>query len=290
LAKELAREAGIIGINILFAARDFLGIVKTAIDEKIDFITFGAGFSRDIFTIGKDTNTPILPIVSSGKLAKISQELGAAAIVAESSEAGGHLGTLTKSTVELFEEVKAAVPDIPIIPAGGLVNGQDIFRLFKMGANAVQLATRFVLTNECNAAAEYKSLYQKAKKDDIIIIKSPVGLPGRAIKTPFIDKVMTEGKQPIEKCDNCLKVCDRNYCIFEVLKKAQVGKVDEGVVFTGANLYKIKDRSIRPASEIIRELLEELKNLGVDVSEQLHAFMNNMGKYSARPETNMAYG
>jgi nitronate monooxygenase len=137
LARSLT--SGIIGINIMVAARDFAGIVKTAIDEGIDLVVAGAGFSRDMFGLGKESGTPIVPIVSSVKLAKISERLGAAAIVLEGKEAGGHLGTNT-SVRDLISDVSAAVK-IPVIAAGGVLHGQDIVDLIKMGAAGVQMGS-----------------------------------------------------------------------------------------------------------------------------------------------------
>jgi len=256
-ARKLA-NGGIVGINILYAASDFLGIVKTAIRERIDFITSGAGFSRDLFRLGQEGNIPIVPIVSSGKLARISEGLGAAAIVVESKEAGGHLGTLEKGTDEVLKEVKEAVRNIPIIAAGGLANGKDIARVLNLGANAAQLATRFILAEECGGAKEYKEVHARTTSpDDVVLIKSPVGMPGRAIRTKLTD-AMTKGQYPrIPYCDDCLKVCSKQYCIFDVLKKAQKGDMDGGLVFSGESVSRIKDKVIRPAAEIIAQLVKE---------------------------------
>jgi nitronate monooxygenase len=253
-AQEIAK-GGLVGINIMFAAREFLGAVNTAISEKISFITTGAGFSRDIFKIGKESNTPILPIVSSAKLAKIATKSGASAIVVEGTEAGGHLGT--DRSIELILPEVRAVTDLPVIAAGGITNGCDIVKMFKLGANGVQIATRFVLTNECAAAPEYKKIYQNAKKEDIAIISSPVGMPGRAIKTEFVKKILAgTAPRPIG-CDYCLKKCSLKYCIIQALINAQQGNVDEGIVFTGNNVWKIKDKTIRPAADVLNELVKE---------------------------------
>lgn len=256
-ARKLA-QGGIIGINILYAASDFLGIVHTAVKEKIDFITSGAGFSRDLFKIGKEANIPIVPIVSSAKLAKISVGLGAAAIVAESKEAGGHLGSLEKGTDELFKEVKDAITTVPVIAAGGVADGAGVARLLNMGADGVQLATRFILAEECDAALSYKQVHARTTDpNDVVLIKSPVGMPGRAIRTKLTDG-MVKGEYPkIPYCDDCLKVCSKQYCIFDVLKKAQKGDMDGGLVFSGESVTKIKDKVIRPAAEIIRQIVKE---------------------------------
>jgi NAD(P)H-dependent flavin oxidoreductase YrpB (nitropropane dioxygenase family) len=254
LARELAK-GGIIGINIMFAAREFWGIVKTAIKEKIDLIFTGAGFSRDIFKFGQDNKTPIIPIVSSARLAKTSDKCGAAAIVVEGKEAGGHLGT-DRSIKEILPEVRKAVK-LPVIAAGGITNGKEITELLKMGADGVQIATKFVLSEECNAALSYKKRYQTAQKEDVVVISSPVGLPGRAIKTPFVEKILTKTAPKPIGCDFCLKNCSLEYCIIEALVNSQQGDIENGVVFSGENVWKIKDRSIRPAAEILNELVKE---------------------------------
>ena len=256
-ARNLAK-GGRVGMNSLDAASDFLGIVKTAIRERIDFITSGAGFSRDLFRLGQEGNIPIVPIVSSGKLARIAEGLGAAAIVAESKEAGGHLGTLEKGTDELLKEVKAAVNNVPIIAAGGLANGQDVARVLTLGANGAQLATRFILAEECGGAKEYKEVHARTTDpNEVILIKSPVGMPGRAIRTKLTDD-MIKGQYPsIPYCDDCLKVCSKQYCIFDVLKKAQKGDMEGGLVFSGESVTRIKDKLIRPAAEIINQLVKE---------------------------------
>lgn len=255
---QIAREraaGGIVGINIMFAAREFLGIVHTAIKEKIDLIITGAGFSRDIFGIGKEGNTPIVSIVSSARLAQTAEKLGAAAIVVEGKEAGGHLGT-DRSVWDIFPEVKKAV-DIPVIAAGGIINGQEMVRALKAGADGVQMATRFVLAEECAAAIEYKERYQTATKDDVVLISSPVGMPGRALKTSFVEKILAEKAPRPVGCDFCLKKCSLKYCIIQALINSQKGDIDNGVVFSGEYVWKIPDRTIKPAATIVKEILAE---------------------------------
>ena len=200
LARSLT--AGIIGINIMVAARKFSEIVKTAIDEGIDLVVAGAGFSRDMFGLGKESGTPIVPIVSSVKLAKISQRLGATAIIVEGKEAGGHLGT-DVSIKSLIPDIRAAVdPSIPVIAAGGCMSGQDIVDLIKLGANGVQMGSRFAASEESNAAPALKEFYLKATPEDIVVIHSPVGLPGRAVRNPFAEKIM-QGPDKVTQCDSC---------------------------------------------------------------------------------------
>jgi len=237
----------------MVAARKFSEIVKTAIDEGIDLVVAGAGFSRDMFGLGQESGTPIVPIVSSVKLAKISQRLGAAAIVVEGKEAGGHLGTDT-SVKNLIPDIRMAV-DIPVIAAGGVMNGQDIVDLIKMGANGVQMGTRFAASEESNAAPALKEFYLKARAEDVVVIQSPVGLPGRAVRNPFVEKILV-GPVPVKTCDACLKNCKQNFCIIRALIRAQQGDVETGLVFTGEYIHRIKE--ILSVKEIFSRLQAEI--------------------------------
>lgn len=254
LARHLSK--GIIGINIMVAASDFVGIIKTAIDAGIDLIVAGAGFSRDVFAFGKESGTPIVPIVSTAKLAKISEKLGAAAVVVEGKEAGGHLGTDT-SVREIIPDVRKAVK-IPVIAAGGVLTGADIKAFLDMGANGVQMGSRFASSIESNAAPALKEYYLKSKPEDIVVIHSPVGLPGRAVRTPFSARVM-EGPVPPDKCDACLKACKHNFCIIRSLIRAQQGDVETGLVFTGEYMPKID--KIMSVKDIFAKLKSEFAAL-----------------------------
>lgn len=252
-AKKLTR--GVLGVNVLFAISNFADLVKTAINEKIDFIVSGAGFSRDMFSWGKEEGVPIIPIVSSAKLARISEKMGASALVVEGNEAGGHLGT-DRSVKDILPEVRKVV-DIPLIAAGGIVTGKDIGEMVELGADGVQLATRFVLSEECTVSQSFKDHYLRAQKEDVILINSPVGLTGRALRSPFTDKLARAEKIKIENCNKCLKNCNRDFCILEALKKAEKGDMEEGLIFSGINVYKIKD--ILPVREIMKNLIGSLE-------------------------------
>ncbi len=245
--------SGIIGVNIMFAARQFTELVETAISEDIDVIFTGAGFSREIFLRGRESGTPIVPIVSSVRAAVLAEKSGAAAVVAEGAEAGGHLGT-DRSIKEILPEIKKAVK-IPVIAAGGIVDGKDMAEMVKLGADGVQMATRFVLSEECSVADEYKEMYLQAREEDIIIIKSPVGLPGRAIKNRFTELIERDEAPEAEECEACLKNCSKVYCIHQALLNARDGNVDEGLVFTGQNVFKIKE--ILPVAVIFDRILAE---------------------------------
>lgn len=257
LARKLSEGKGLIGINAMVAARAFLGLITTAAEEKIDLIVAGAGFSRDMFAVGREYGVAIVPIVSSLKLAKISEKLGAAAIVVEGTEAGGHLGT-QRSIKDILPEIVAEV-NIPVIAAGGAVNGHDIAELLKLGANGVQMGSRFAASDESNGAPALKEFYLKMTKEDVVQIDSPVGYKGRAILNPFAKLVLEDNPPPPITCDACLKRCSRSFCIIRALTRAQQGDVETGLVFTGANMWKIKE--ILPVHEIFRRLKEEIAQI-----------------------------
>lgn len=255
-----AREhsKGIIGINIMFAASQFAELVNTALEEGIDLIIQGAGFSRDIFKWCNEAKTPFVSIVSTAKLAKISQGLGASAVVVEGKEAGGHLGT-SESVWEIVPKVKEEV-SIPVIAAGGIVNAHDLKKAFESGADGVQMGIRFAASTESNAAPNLKEVYVKATQDDIVLIDSPVGLPGRAIKNAFTEKINNPNFDlSPESCRACLKKCKQNFCIMDALVNAQQGNLAEGLIFSGEYIDKIKE--IIPAGEIIRKLVDDYQKL-----------------------------
>ena len=256
LARELTNNKGIIGINAMVAAREFLGLVKTAIDEGIDLVIAGAGFSRDIFALGKEANVPIVPIVSSVKLAKISQSLGASAIVVEGKEAGGHLGT-DLPMLEIFPDIKKAV-NIPVIVAGGIVDGKDVARAISLGADGVQMGSRFAASVESNGAPNLKAMYLNVKEEDIVLIDSPVGYKGRAVRNPFA-QLSLEGNTPRPtECRSCLKHCEQNFCIINALIRAQQGDVETGLVFSGESMTRINEiLSVKEIFAIIKKEAEE---------------------------------
>ena len=255
LARKLSPH-GIIGINVMVAAREFKGIVTTAIEEGIDLVVAGAGFSRDMFAWGKASGTPIVPIVSSAKLAKISQSLGASAVVVEGAEAGGHLGT-NRSSRLIVPEVRAAV-DIPVIGAGGVLHGEDIAEMLRLGANGVQMGSRFAASVESNGSEELKKVYLRANKpEDFILIHSPVGLPGQAIRTPFSERILLGTAPKPETCDQCLKKCSHKYCIIWALTRAQQGDVETGLVFSGRRMMEIHD--ILPVKDIFANIKREME-------------------------------
>jgi len=246
-----ALTSGIIGINIMYAVSAFSELMKAAIEEKIDLIISGAGFSRDMFYWGKQAGIPVVPIVSTSKLAVISEKLGASAVIVEGNEAGGHLGT-ERSIRDLLPEVKQSVK-IPVIAAGGIVDSADLESILSLSADGVQMGIRFAASEESNAAIELKEIYVKSEAKDIVIIDSPVGLPGRAIRNSFTERI---GKDPTiapDSCSHCLKECTKSFCIIKALDRAQRGDVENGLIFSGKNIEKIKE--ILSVKKIIDDLI-----------------------------------
>ncbi len=255
-AKALVKkDAGYIGVNVLFAMNDFAEKMKAALEEKVDFIISGAGISRDMYAWGKKAGIPVLSIVSSAKLAKMSERLGAAAVVVEGNEAGGHLGT-ERPLFDILPEVVEAVT-IPVIAAGGIMTGADIAKAFSMGASGVQMGTRFVASEECDAPLSFKQKYVEATKEDTLLVKTTVGLHGRAIANHFTDLITTSEKLKITKCRDCLKNCSYRFCTLDSLLKSMAGDVENGLVFAGARVHEIKE--ILPVKKIFENLTNEYR-------------------------------
>ncbi len=260
-AREIAGGEGVIGINIMGVIGQFKILVKAALEEGIDLIIQGAGFREDVFVLAKEYNVPVVAIASSAKVAKKAELVGASAVIIEGCDAGGHLGFSEghefRKTIDILKETVSEV-HIPVIAAGGIYDGKDIAEMIKAGAKGVQMATRFVATEECDADDKFKQAYIDATQEDIVIIKSPVGLPGRAIKTKFVDDLL-EGKVEganSDECQGCIgPVCSKKYCILKVLENARRGDLDTGLVFAGSNVYKV-DKIVK-VKDLIDELVKE---------------------------------
>jgi len=275
-ARELAPN-GIIGVNFLAATSNFKEMVLAAVREKVDLIISGAGLPTTLPEMVIGSTTKIAPIVSSGKAAATITRLWDRkysylpdAVIVEGPEAGGHLGfsedelqpghkrPLAEIVTEVLEALKPFEEKfqrkIPVIAAGGVFDGADIAKFLKLGASGVQMATRFVATIECDAHEAFKQAYVDAKEDAIRIIKSPVGMPGRALRNAFLDK-LEHGRIPVTKCYRCLKHCDpatTPYCITDALVRSVTGEADNGLVFVGSNAWKI-DKIVS-----VRELIDQL--------------------------------
>lgn len=276
-ARELSPK-GIIGVNIMVAIEQYDEMVKTCVEEKADIIISGAGLPLNLPKLVQGSSIKIVPIVSSGKAASIiirnwlkKYSRMPDAVVVEGPEAGGHLGFHLKQLQEgkeLLEDIVVEVikvvrgfengDNVPVIAAGGIYTGCDIVKFLKLGANGVQMGTRFVATEECDAHINFKNAYIDVKKEDISIIKSPVGLPGRAIRNKFIKQTETTDIITPDKCYNCLKKCNPSktpYCISEALINSVKGNVEDGLVFIGSNGYRVN--KIVKVKELIKELVEE---------------------------------
>lgn len=256
-AKRMTK--GIVAVNIMFAIREFMEAVVASIDAGVDMIVTGAGFSRDVFKVGKQHNVPIVSIVSSPEFGKLAEKSGADAIVVEAKEAGGHLGT-DRPLRELFAEVRKVVKKVPLIAAGGITDGFEIGEMIgKYGADGVQMATRFVLTKECDVSDAFKETYLNAKQEDVLLIESPVGLPGRAIRNPFLDRLCRGEDVYDGECKrNCLKKCSHLFCIIDRLDQSRNGNVADGLVFSGENVWKLKD--IPTVRDLIDRLVAEAES------------------------------
>ncbi|MDP8228238.1 MAG: nitronate monooxygenase [Candidatus Electryoneaceae bacterium] len=285
-AKEMTD--GIIGVNIMVASSDFDELMNVAVEEGADILFLGAGLPlKRPSTIPMERlekiSTKIVPIVSSGRAAKIVFRYWARAynhipdaVVVEGPLAGGHLGfkreqidnpdyTLEKILIDVIQEMKHFEEQfdkkIPVIVAGGIYTGADIYKFMQLGAQGVQLVTRFVATHECDASIEFKEAYIRCEEDDLVIIDSPVGLPGRAIRNRFLEDVFAGIKHPIVCPWKCLKTCDYkkvSYCIELALTNAKKGKLKKGFVFAGTNAYRVdKIISVKALIEILLTEYEE---------------------------------
>lgn len=274
-AKEISSN-GIIGVNVMVAINNYVEHVKAAVEAGADLIISGAGLPINLPEITKDSNVKIAPIVSSSKAVKIilsywkkHYNRTADAIIVEGPMAGGHLGfkadnleneikDFDNNVINILKEVKNFENEfskkIPVIVAGGVYTHEDIIKYQNLGASGVQISTRFVGTHECDANIKFKEAYVNCKKEDIQIVKSPVGMPGRSIRNKLTERLKT-GNIKVDKCYNCLIPCNpliTPYCITSALINAVKGDLDNGLIFCGANAYRINKITS------VKELLDEL--------------------------------
>ncbi len=283
---QTAREktSGVIGVNIMVALTNFSDMVKTAISEKVDIIFSGAGLPLNLPEyLTNESKTKLVPIVSSGRAAEIICKKWKDiynylpdAFVVEGPKAGGHLGFKREQLDNPDFALEKLVPDvvahvkpfeekynkaIPVIAAGGIYTGSDIKNIMDLGASGVQMGTRFVTTNECDASEAFKQTYIDSSEEDMEIIQSPVGMPGRAIKNQFIEKINRGEKRPVKCPYKCLKTCDISktpYCIFAALMSAMKGNFFNGYAFAGANAFRAT--RIISVKETFDSILQEFKD------------------------------
>jgi NAD(P)H-dependent flavin oxidoreductase YrpB (nitropropane dioxygenase family) len=251
--------------------------VRTAVDEGVDLIISGAGLPFELPKFVERTDTKLVPIVSSARALKIicnkwkrNFDRLPDAVIVEGVRAGGHIAydfqdvvehkapSLDELIIDVVKLVKSFSPEIPVIAAGGIFDGRDIAHFLNIGASGVQMGTRFVCTDECDVHESFKKAYINAVKDDLVIIKSPVGLPGRVIKNKFIENVQKGKNAPTACSFHCLKTCDPKtapYCIARALTNAAEGNLEEGFVFAGSNAYRCE--KIVPVKQLIEELVSE---------------------------------
>lgn len=269
-AREKA-NGGIIGVNIMVATRRYEDYVKAAVAAGVDLIISGAGLPMTLPEISGAAK--IAPIVSSRKALRVianhwrkKYDRKPDLVVIEGPLAGGHLG-FSKEDIDAYtitgkkdydEEIKSIIAfadelAVPVVVAGGIYERKDMDHYLALGAKGVQIATRFVTTRECDASDAYKQAYIEAKKEDIVIVKSPVGMPGRAIHNAFLDKV-NAGERFMRGCRQCIITCKPDtapYCITEALVNAVEGRLDEGLIFCGSNAYRTD--KIETVAEIMEE-------------------------------------
>jgi len=292
-ARKLTK--GILGINIMLAVTDFDQMLRTAFEEEIDIVFMGAGLFLKLPTTMtldylQNVKTKVGIIVSSHRAATLILnhwakhfQLTPDIVVVEGPLAGGHLGFKKDQifdpeySLEVIlpkvKEVVLAVEDmsgkhIPVIAAGGIYYGDQIYKIMQLGADGVQLGTRFVATDECDADDEFKQQFVRCQKEDIVVIESPVGMPGRAINNQFLKDVTSGYKHPFNCGWKCLKTCDYHntpYCIALALRNARNGIFKEGFAFSGANGYLVD--KIVPVKDLINELLQEYQDYAEQVNK-----------------------
>lgn len=287
-AKEIAQGLGLVGVNIMVALKHYKEHVVEAVKSKADIIICGAGLPTELpgivraamekFGYAKEDTPALAPIVSSEKAARIILRMWEKKydympdlIIVEGPKAGGHLGfskeQVTEITPEQYdEEIRRIISctdefgkkhnkHIPVVVAGGIFDKNDVSHALSLGAEGVQVASRFVATYECDASEAYKDAYLWADESDITIVQSPVGMPGRALNNMFIQSVK-KGNEPVKKCYHCLEHCNPAkvpYCITKALVNAVKGDLDHGLIFCGSNVSRIK--KIMSVHDVIQDLI-----------------------------------
>jgi len=285
IQKARSMTTGPLAVNLMGVLSNADDLIKTSVREGIKMIVFGAGLPTKLPAIVPDPDVNLVPIISSARVAEFILRIWdklykrtADGLILEGPLAGGHLGfsvkqlehledfSLEKLLPEILETIKPYEDKygkkIPVITAGGIYNGKDIARMLSLGASGVQMGTRFVATEECDASQQFKQAYLDVKEEDIVIIKSPVGMPGRAINNRFLKDLEIKGKLKINcpyRCLTACKVSDSRYCIAKALLNSYLGDVDHGLIFCGQNAHRID--KIITVKELFKELISELEEV-----------------------------
>ena len=270
---------GIIGANVMVALSNYESLVKTCVEEKVDIIISGAGLPLQLPAYTAETDIKLVPMVSSARSLKLicrkwMKDFNRCpdAVVIEGGKAGGHLGytleqleknnpTLDEILADVLQLMQQLPTPFPVIVAGGIFTGEEMAHYLKLGASGVQMATRFVCTEECDVDMKFKQAYLDAGPEDTTLIKSPVGMPGRVINNAFVKKINAGQTIPFKCKYRCLKSCNpavAPYCIAEVLAKAAEGKLDEAFAFAGSNAWRCNE--IVSVKSLIQKIMQEYEN------------------------------
>lgn len=305
---EKARQmtSGIVGVNLMVALTTFSQMVRTTIESKADIIFSGAGLPLDmpkhLFQACEEKKeefkTKLVPIVSSARAASVIAKKWISrfnyvpdAFVVEGPKAGGHLGFKAEELHDPAHSLEVLVPEVveavksfedkygkavPVIAAGGVYSGADIKKFLDLGASGVQMGTRFVATHECDADERFKQSYLAAKAEDITIIKSPVGMPGRALDNGFIHAAREGNKKPFKCIFHCVHTCEQEktpYCIAQALINAMKGNLERGFAFCGANVSRVN--KITSVRELMDSLQHEFDEAMSSLSKSVQSMFNN---------------
>lgn len=277
LARTLS-PTGVIGINSMVATRDHETMVRTAAAAGVNLVIAGAGLPLRLpeYTASYP-EVALVPIVSTVRAAQLIcrkwerqyQRLPDAIVVESPRYAGGHLGAKASELQDPALSAEQVIPalvrylrdevgaDIPVIAAGGVWDRADLDAMVALGARGVQLGTRFITTHECDADLAYKEFHRQATPDEVVLVPSPVGLPGRALRNPFAEQAIAGIRRPQGGCLNCLHSCkwrdaQETYCILQALDRASRGDVINGLIFAGVNAGRAKE--IQSVAAVMAEL------------------------------------
>ncbi len=312
IRKTRRKSTGPIGVNIMVAVDCFHHLLNVAVEEEVDILFLGAGLPIKRIPVRaiRRSGVQVVPIVSSGRATWLifkswEKQYGDIpdGVVVEGPRAGGHLGfkleqidhpdfqldRIVPEVVEVVEEFEARWNrSLPVIAAGGIYTGEDIYRFLKLGAKGVQLGTRFVATHECDADVRFKQSYISCREENIVIIQSPVGLPGRAIQGSFLEAIARGDKKKFRCPSHCLESCGAgraHYCISEALDCARKGDLENGFAFCGANAHLIE--AIVPVKQLIEGLKQGyalaafVNTLKTEVAKRAEMLKVLKGEYSA---------